>query len=266
MHNWNEMTVDEKRGIAYIPFGTARYDFYGANRKGNDLFGNSLVALDARTGKRMWHFQMVHHDLWDYDLPAAPKLLTVRHNGKNVDVVAQPTKFGFLYVFDRVTGEPLWPIEERPVPQSDVPGEWSSPTQPFPAKPPPFARQSFTEKDINPYLSEEDKAKVRNVLQTYRNDGLFTPPSLRGTIEIPGNNGGANWGSSGVDPGKGLIFIVSKEMPMTIKLNPPGAGGRGVDAEDVVARAAMAHQPRLRRRLHLRSTPASSTTTRPTIS
>ncbi len=218
VHNWNEMTVDEKRGIAYIPFGTARYDFYGANRKGNDLFGNSLVALDARTGKRLWHFQMVHHDLWDYDLPTAPKLLTVKHNGKNVDVVAQPTKFGFLYVFDRVTGEPLWPIEERPVPQSDVPGEWSSPTQPFPTKPPAFARQSFTEKDINPYLSDEDKAKVRNLLQTYRNEGLFTPPSLRGTVEMPGNNGGANWGSSGVNPGKGIIYIVSKELPMTIKL------------------------------------------------
>jgi glucose dehydrogenase len=227
VHNWNEMTVDEKRGIAYIPFGTARYDFYGGNRKGNDLFGNSLVALDARTGKRLWHFQMVHHDLWDYDLPTAPKLLTVKHNGKSVDVVAQPTKFGFLYVFDRVTGEPLWPIEERPVPQSDVPGEWSSHTQPFPTKPPPFARQSFTEKDINPFLSEEDKAKVRAVLQTYRNEGLFTPPSLRGTIEMPGNNGGANWGSSGVNPGKGMIYIVSKELPMTIKLNPPGAGRGG---------------------------------------
>ncbi len=227
VHNWNEMTVDEKRGIAYIPLGTARYDFYGANRKGNDLFGNSLVALDARTGKRLWHFQMVHHDLWDYDLPTAPKLLTVKHNGKNVDVVAQPTKFGFLYVFDRVTGEPLWPIEERPVPQSDVAGEWSSPTQPFPTKPPAFARQSFTEKDINPYLSEEEKAKVRTILQTYRNEGLFTPPSLRGTIEMPGNNGGANWGSSGVNPSKGIIYIVSKELPMTIKLQLPGAGRGG---------------------------------------
>jgi len=227
VHNWNEATVDEKRGIVFIPFGTARYDFYGANRKGNDLFGNSLVALDARTGRRLWHFQMVHHDLWDYDLPTAPKLLTVKHDGKNVDVVAQPTKFGFLYVFNRVTGEPLWPIEERPVPQSDVPGEFSSPTQPFPTKPPAFARQSFTEKDINPYLTDEEKAKVRTVLQTYRNEGLFTPPSLRGTVEMPGNNGGANWGSSGVNPTKGMIYIVSKELPMTIKLNLPGAGRGG---------------------------------------
>jgi len=229
VHNWNEMTVDEKRGIAYIPFGTARYDFYGANRHGQDLFGNSLVALDARTGKRLWHFQTVHHDLWDYDLPTAPKLLTVRHNGKMVDAVAQPTKQGFLFVFDRVTGEPLWPIEERPVPKSDVPGEESWPTQPFPTKPPPFARQSFTEKDINPYLPEAEQQMLRERLRAARNEGLFTPPSFQGTIEMPGNNGGANWGSSAVDPTKGTLYVVSKELPMTIKLQLPGAGrgGRG---------------------------------------
>lgn len=230
VHNWNEMTLDEKRGIAYIPFGTARYDFYGANRHGNDLFGNSLVALDARTGKRLWHFQMVHHDLWDYDIPTAPKLLTVKHNGKNVDIVAQPTKFGFLFVFNRVTGEPLWPIEERPVPQSDVPGEQSSPTQPFPTKPPAFARQSFTAKDINPYLPEDEQEALREKFKTWRNDGLFTPPSFQGSIEIPGHNGGANWGSSGVDPAKGLMFVVSKEAPTLLKLElprPPGRGGRG---------------------------------------
>ena len=123
VHNWSELTVDEERGIAFIPFGTARFDFYGGNRQGDNLFANSLVALDARTGKRLWHYQLVHHDLWDYDLPQAPKLLTMRQNGRNVDVVAQATKHGFVFVFDRVTGEPIWPIEERPVPQSDVPGE-----------------------------------------------------------------------------------------------------------------------------------------------
>ena len=152
VHNWSELTIDEARGIAYIPFGTARFDFYGGNRIGDNLFGNSLVALDARTGKRLWHFQAVHHDLWDYDFPQAPKILTVRHDGRNVDVIAQATKQGFLYVLDRVTGKPLWPIEEKPVPQTDVPGEKTSPTQPIPTLPPPFARQSFTEKDINPYL------------------------------------------------------------------------------------------------------------------
>jgi glucose dehydrogenase len=225
VHNWNEMTVDEKRGIAYFPLGTARYDFYGANRKGNDLFGNSLLALDARTGKRLWHFQIVHHDLWDYDLTGAPKLLTVKHDGKNVDIVAQPTKFGFLYVFNRVTGEPLWPIEERPVPQSDVPGEWSSPTQPFPTKPPAFARQSFTEKDINPFATEAEQANIREILKTARNEGLFTPPSLRGSISSPGHNGGANWGMTAVDPAKGYLYVITKEHPTLDKLQLPGQGG-----------------------------------------
>ena len=235
VHNWNEMSVDEKRGIVFIPFGTARYDFYGPDRYGQDLFGNSIVALDARTGKRLWHFQMVHHDLWDYDTPTAPKLLTVKHDGKNVDVVAQPTKQGFLFVFERETGKPLWPIEERPVPKSDVPGEEAWPTQPFPTKPPAFARQSFTEKDINPYISDDEKAKVREELQTWRNEGLFTPPSLKGTVEMPGNNGGANWGSSGIDPTKGMIYIVSKELPMGLTLRlpgPPRAGRGGKGAPD----------------------------------
>src|SRR5579862_679621 len=229
VHNWNEMTIDEKRGIAYIPLGTARYDFYGANRKGNDLFANSLLALDARTGKRLWHFQLVHHDLWDYDLPVAPKLLTVKHNGKNVDVVAQATKFGFLFVFDRVTGDPLWPIEERPVPQSDVPGEWSSATQPFPTKPPPFARQSFTEKDINPYATEAEQAAIRETLKNARNEGLFTPPSLRGSISSPGHNGGANWGMAAVNPSKGFFYVITKEHPTLDALALPGQGrgGRG---------------------------------------
>jgi len=229
VHNWNEMTIDEKRGIAFIPLGTSRYDFYGANRKGNNLFANSLLALDARTGKRLWHFQLVHHDLWDYDIPVAPKLLTVKHNGKSEDVVAQATKFGFLFVFDRVTGEPLWPIEERPVPQSDVPGEWSSPTQPFPTKPPAFARQSFTEKDINPFATEAEQAAIRELLGNSRNEGLFTPPSLRGSISAPGHNGGANWGMVAVDPGKGFLYVITKEHPTLDKLQLPGQGrgGRG---------------------------------------
>ncbi len=227
VHNWNEMTIDEKRGIAYIPLGTSRYDFYGANRKGNNLFGNSLLALDIRTGKRLWHYQLVHHDLWDYDLPVAPKLLTVKHDGKNVDIVAQATKFGFLYVFDRVTGTPLWPIEERAVPQSDVPGEWSSPTQPFPTKPPPFARQSFTEKEINPFVTEGEQAAIRNLLKESRNEGLFTPPSLRGSISAPGHNGGANWGMVAVDPPKGFLYVITKEHPTLDKLQLPGQGRSG---------------------------------------
>jgi quinoprotein glucose dehydrogenase len=227
VHNWSELTVDEQRGIVFIPLGTARYDFYGGNRKGNNLFGNSLLALDARTGKRLWHFQTVHHDLWDYDLPNAPKLLTVRNNGRTVDIVAQASKQGFLYVFERATGKPLWPIEERPVPQTDAPGEQSSPTQPIPTLPPPFARQSFAEKDIDPHSPEADRAELAAKMKTYRNEGLFTPPSIRGTIEMPGHNGGANWGSSAVDPARGTMYIVSKELPTLIKLELPGQGRGG---------------------------------------
>ena len=239
VHNWNEMTVDEQKGIVFIPFGTARYDFYGGNRKGNNLFANSLVALDANTGTRRWHYQLVHHDLWDYDLPAAPKLLTVRHNGRSVDVVVQPTKQGFLFVFNRQTGEPLWPIEERPVPQSDAPGEFSSPTQPFPTLPPPFARQSFTEKDINPLMPQEQQDAARKLLRDSRNEGLFTPPSMRGTIEMPGNLGGANWGSSAVDPTRGMMYVVSKELPTYLKLSPPVA----VTARAPFPGTALAYRP-----------------------
>lgn len=145
----------------------------------------------------------MHHDLWDYDLPVAPKLITVKHDGKMVDAVAQGTKFGFLFVFNRLTGEPLWPIEERPVPQSDVPGEWTSPTQPFPTKPPAFARQSFTEKDINPLLTAEEQAKIRDLLKNSRNEGLFTPPSLHGTIR---HIQAASWGTIAVDPTRGYLY------------------------------------------------------------
>jgi quinoprotein glucose dehydrogenase len=228
VHNWSESTVDVETGTIYIPTGTARYDFYGANREGANLYGNSLLALDARSGKLLWHFQTIHHDLWDYDLPTAPKLLTVQHDGLPVPIVAQPSKQGFVYVFNRVTGAPLWPIDERPVPQSDVPGEKSWPTQPFPSAPPPFARQSFTEKDVNPHLSADDQAKVRELLRNSRNEGLYTPPSLGGTIIIPGHNGGANWGSSAVDPRNGRLFVISKELPTYVKLRMPetvGAAG-----------------------------------------
>ncbi len=220
--NWNELSIDEKRGIAYIPTGTGKWDHYGADRIGQNLFANSIIALDARTGKRMWHFQTVHHDLWDYDLPAGPKLLTVKHEGKNVDVVIQPTKHGFLFVLDRVTGQPLWPIEERAVPKSDVPGEQAWPTQPFPTKPPPFARQALSERDVSPYLPEAEQAGWREKIRNARNEGLFTPPSLRGTVTIPGVGGGASWGTAAVDPTRGFLYIVSKDAPTIITLTPPG--------------------------------------------
>jgi quinoprotein glucose dehydrogenase len=226
-HNWSEFTVDEENGIAFIPFGSPRFDFYGGDRPGNNLFGNSLVALDARTGRRLWHFQTVHHDLWDYDLPQAPKLLTIRQGGRSIDVVAQASKQGFLYVFERKSGRPIWPIEERPVPQSDVPGEWTSPTQPFPTRPPPFARQSFTEKDINPYLPPAERAALVERFRTLRNEGLFTPPSFEGSIQLPGHNGGANFGSSAVDPTRGEMYVVSKSLPTVLRITLPGQGGRG---------------------------------------
>ena len=215
---WGEMSLDETRGILYAPTASAKYNFWGADRKGANLFADCLLALDARTGRRLWHFQMVHHDIWDYDNATAPKLLTVHHEGTTVDIVAQPGKQGFLWVFDRVTGEPLWPIEERPVPKSDMPGEETSPTQPFPTKPPPFARQRFTADDVNPYLSPEDQAKFRDMILTARNEGLFTPPSTRGTVEMPGNNGGANWSGAAVDPASGMLYLVSKDLPALLKL------------------------------------------------
>jgi quinoprotein glucose dehydrogenase len=175
--------------------------------------------LDARTGKRLWHFQTVHHDLWDYDLVTSPKLLTVRHKGKMVDVVAQATKFGFLYVFNRVTGQPLWPVEERPVPKSDVLGEASWPTQPFPTWPPPFARQKFTVEDINPYVDPEEKQRLRDIIAKAQNDGLFTPMSTkRNQISVPGENGGANWGAVTVDPTSGMLYVKSYDAPTIHKL------------------------------------------------
>jgi glucose dehydrogenase len=230
VHNWSESTIDEQRGIAFINLGSPRFDFYGGDRRGDNLFGNSLVALDARTGRRIWHYQLVHHDLWDYDLPQAPKLLTIRQNGRNIDVVAQGTKHGFLFVFERETGKPIWPIEERKVPQSDVPGEYSSPTQPFPTRPAPFARQTFTVKDINPYLPAAERQAIAERMKFLRNEGLFTPPSFEGSISIPGHNGGANFQTSAVDPTRGEMYVFAKALPTVDRIAlpaPPGAGGRG---------------------------------------
>ena len=219
MHNWSELTVDEENGIAFIPFGTARFDFFGGNRAGNNLFANSLVALDARTGKRLWHQQLVHHDLWDYDLPQAPKLLTIRDGRRTRDVVAQATKHGFLFVFDRKTGEPVWPIEERRVPQSDVPGEHTSPTQPFPTKPAPFARQTFTEHDINPYLPDGREGNPAAEAALRRaTKACSRRRASQGSIGMPGHNGGANWAGSAVDPVNGELYIVSKNLPVMLRV------------------------------------------------
>jgi quinoprotein glucose dehydrogenase len=218
-NDWGGMSLDGKRGIVYFPLGSPTYDLYGADRNGANLYGDCLLALDARTGKRLWYFQFVHHDLWDYDPTASPVLLTVLHGGKKVDVVAQATKFGFLYVLDRVTGDPLWPVEERPVSQSDMPGEASWPTQPFPTAPPPFARQKFTLDDINPYLDPEERERIRNILVNARNEGIFTPPAYnRDQIAVPGEHGGANQGSTAADPSTGVMYVKTYDLPTIHRL------------------------------------------------
>ncbi len=216
-NNWSGMSIDRKRGMLFVPTGSAAYDFYGAKRIGTNLFANCLLALDAKTGKRIWHFQLVHHDILDRDPPAPPNLVTVRHNGKLVDAVAQITKQGYVFVFNRETGEPLFPIKETPVPQSDIPGEQSWPTQPLPEKPAPYARQLVTENDINPYAANKDS--LITILKQSRSEGPFTPLSEKGTIIYPGLDGGGEWGGAAVDP-DGIIYINSNEMAWRISLGP----------------------------------------------
>ncbi len=215
-NNWSGMAVDRKRGIVYVPTGSAGFDFYGAPRKGSNLFANTLLALNAKTGERIWHFQFVHHDIFDRDAPAPPNLITVTHNGKKIDAVAQVTKQGFVYLFNRETGEPLFPIEEVASPPSDVPGEEAWPTQPLPKTPLPYARQILTENDLNPYSSNKD-----SVLISFRNsrfEGPYTPLSRRGSIVYPGLDGGAEWGGAAVDP-EGIMYVNSNEMGWLITLN-----------------------------------------------
>lgn len=236
-NTWGEITVDDKRAIAYFPLGSPTYDYYGADRIGSNLFANCLLALDARTGKRIWHYQIVHHDLWDYDATSAPQLITVRHDGKQIDAVAQASKQGFLYVLDRVTGKPLWPIEERPAPKSDMPGEQAWPTQPFPTAPPPFTRQKVTPADVNPYLlTPEERSNWKDRIASARS-GIFTPPSLQAeTIAMPGARGGSNWGTTAANPEKGLVFVSTQDWPSFYKMSadPPsgGGGGRGVAGQE----------------------------------
>jgi quinoprotein glucose dehydrogenase len=207
------VSADEALGYVYLPFSTPSDDHYGVHRPGDGLFGDSLVCLDARTGKRVWHFQMAHHGLWDYDLPAAPNLIDIRVDGKPVKAVAQVSKQGFCYVFDRVTGRPLWPIVERPVPKSTVPGERLSPTQPFPTRPASFDRQGVTEDDVTDLTPELRKAAL-SVLEKYNYGPLFTPPSLqKPTIQMPGIAGGASWSGAAFDPETGVLYVPSITLP-----------------------------------------------------
>ena len=226
-NNWAGMAVDRRRGIVYVPTGSAAFDFYGGGRKGSNLFANTLLALNARTGERIWHFQFVHHDIFDRDAPAPPNLLTVAHNGKKIDAVAQVTKQGYVFLFDRETGEPLFPIEEVPAPPSDVPGEEAWPTQPRPVLPLPYARQTLTEDDINPHSVNRDSLLIR--FRQSRFEGPFTPLSKNGSIVFPGLDGGAEWGGAAVDP-DGIIYINSNEMSWLISLNEakPARGDEAV--------------------------------------
>jgi quinoprotein glucose dehydrogenase len=229
-NDWAGMVVDAKRGIVYAPTGSAADDFYGADRKGDDLYANTLLALDAATGKLLWHFQGVHHDIWDRDFPSPPVLVTVTRAGKRIDAVAQTTKHGFVFVFDRVTGNPLFPIEERPFPASQVPGESTSPTQPIPLMPAPFARQRLTA-DMLTTRTPEAHEFVARAFAGMHSDGLFVPLELdRPTVIIPGFDGGAEWGGAAADPG-GVLYVNANDVVWTGSLTkndpsspiPPGA-------------------------------------------
>lgn len=218
---WSEITVDTARGIAYLPVGSPTYDYYGADRVGTNLFGNSLVALNARTGERLWHYQTVHHDLWDYDLASAPQLLTVKRDGKSIDAVAIATKHGFVFVFDRVTGEPLFPVEEKPFPKSEMPGEQSWPTQPISTLP-NFTRHEVTRETLNPYFSDSVKQHWYERLETARS-GLYVPPSDKyETIMMPGALGGANYGNTAADAKNGVMYILTQEYASIYKLEKVG--------------------------------------------
>ena len=228
---WGEITLDTRRGIAYFPVSSPTYDYYGADRHGANLFSDCLLALDARTGKRLWHFQMVHHDLWDYDPTAAPQLISVRKDGKRIDAVAQATKQGFVFVFDRETGEPVWPVEERAVPKSDVPGEAAWPTQPFSTLP-PSAKQVVTPLDLTPiFISDAERAIWRERIGKART-GLFNPPALTESAAIPGAVGGTNWGNTAANPRAGIIYLLNQDFPSFYKLqlqrdrNVAGGPGR----------------------------------------
>lgn len=217
---WSIMSADEELGLVYLPIGTPTNDWYGGHRLGDNLFGESIVALDASTGRRVWHYQLVHHGLWDYDLPAAPALLDITVGGRPVKAVAQITKQGFVFVFDRATGEPVWAIEERPVAQSRVPGERTSPTQPFPTRPAPFERQGLAIDDLIDFTPEL-RAEAEAIIAGSEYGGLYHPPSLAGTINVPGWFGGANWQGAALDPETGWMYVPSRTGPIKVQLVEP---------------------------------------------
>ncbi|MEO8561745.1 MAG: PQQ-binding-like beta-propeller repeat protein [bacterium] len=238
-NSWPGMSVDVSRGLVFVPTGSASPDFYGGERLGQNLFANTLLALDARTGRRVWHFQTVHHDIWDRDLPAVPNLVSVVRDGRRVDAVAQITKSGFVFLFDRATGAPLFPIEERAVPPSDLAGEQAWATQPIPTKPAPFARQVMTEADVTD-LSPSAHATALARFRTLRHGPLFTPPSREGTVVLPGFDGGGEWGGAAADRESGVLYVNANDVPWiaalrereTRALDAPPQSGESVYASN----------------------------------
>ena len=220
---WTMMSADEELGHIYLPTNTTAPDYYGAHRLGNNLFAESVVALDVQTGTRVWHFQTVHHGLWDYDNPAAPNLLDITVNGTRIKALAQLTKQGYIFTFDRATGKPVWPIVETPVPPSDVPGEKASPTQPVPSKPAPFEYQGVTVDDLADFTPEV-RALAMKAIEPFKTGPLYTPPSVQGTIARPGATGGGNWQGAAVDPATGYMYVPSRNAFSVHKLSPPEPG------------------------------------------
>ena len=241
-NSWAGMSLDEGRGIVYVPTGSAAFDFWGGNRKGENLFANCILALNASTGKRIWHYQTVHHDIWDRDLPAPPNLVTVNHNGKEIDGVAQITKSGFVFLLERETGEPLFPVEERPVPPSDLEGEEACPTQPVPVKPPAFSPQSLTLENITD-ISPESHAFAENILKNVRTGKQFIPPGKEGTVIFPGFDGGGEWGGAAFDPETAVLYVNGSIMPwiLTMVETGPTQGDVHPGAKTYQVNCAMCH-------------------------
>ncbi len=218
-NSWAGMSVDEQRGVVFVPTGSVAFDFYGGKRLGDDLFGNCILALDAATGKRIWHFQTVHHDVWDRDLPTIPVLATIMKDRKKIDAVVQTTKSGFIFLFDRETGKPIYPVQERPVPtQSELKGEKLSSTQPFPTLPKPFVRQVLNEDDLNNLVPDSSYDDLKKRLASYKTGNMFNAPSKEGTIIFPGFDGGGEWGGPAFDPSAGVLYVNASEMPWILTM------------------------------------------------
>ncbi|MFN7924463.1 MAG: pyrroloquinoline quinone-dependent dehydrogenase [Bryobacteraceae bacterium] len=216
-NNWGGMSVDETRGLVFLSTGSPTFDFYGGDRVGANLFGNCVLALKAETGERVWHFQTVHHDVWDYDIPCQPTLVTITHHGRKTDIVAQVSKTGWVYLLDRATGKPLYPVEERPVPQSTLPGEVTYPTQPFPTAPPPFSRQGVSRDDVS-NIFPETRTQVLEQLKDFEFGPMFTPPSAKETLVLPGYHGGALWGGASFDPATEWLYVNHNEIPWSTSM------------------------------------------------